>query len=231
MFLKSTRMEALARESSGSRPSSLKHWWKVANDEDISGTTLIDIIGGADYADANNAYLSAGIFNPNNASYKPLSAALSAIGTSNFLWVINADVDGFASITIGSNGSDMIRYGDGVVGATSIVGADATVGALDNWGDTSGAYKTHALWYDGTDAHSKIDAGTTNDTTGDPGAITLVNTIALSSIPGLKGMALFIFDGAIPSDIESAVTFMGQCWGNLDKVMYPSSDALWGAWS
>ena len=192
---------------------------------------MIDVIAGANYTDANNAYVSAGIFNPNNSTDEALPAALASVGTSNFLLIINADVDGFGSFGIGGVAGNRVKFGDGIISQTQMVGAGGTVGALDNFADTSGAYKTHMIWYDGTDAHSKIDAGATNDTTGDPGAITLLDLMTLGSIPKMTGAAFFVFDGDVPSAIEIAGRFMGQCWENLDKCLYPSGVAEWGAWS
>ena len=232
MFSKTKVNEGLRLEAAGLRPSSLKHWWKIATDEDTSGTTLIDVVNGANFQSGSNAYVSAGIFNPANANGSPLtSGSYTSVGTNNFLFMINADVDAFGGVGLGDPADNRIRFGDGVITQTEIVGASATVGSLDNIADTSGAKKTHLLWYDGTDAHSKIDTGTTNDTTGDPGAITLLTDIVFAAIPAMTGMALFVFDGAVPSDLVTAGLFMGDCWENNNKCLYPTNVAEWGTWS
>jgi len=218
--------EAKLREAAGSRPSSLKHWWKAT--ELTGATTLVDIVGGANIPVTGVVSSSGIITSIDDFTDAALAAPLENIGSRTFMLSARDGGSLLSNISLGSSAGEYIRLGGSSIGGTQIVGSLATTSttgmdgtsigfSLANLGANVGTFKDGILL-------GPLSANISGTVA--PGAFA-----TLTFLSTFAGLAFFVFEGRIPSDFTIASHFMAEAWIKGTKVLFPTDDPDWGTWA
>lgn len=209
----------------------LKHFFQC--DEAAGATSISDVIGGVvvptnalTKPDANSISASAGGVTYADAALtsgswaspgtkKTILFAVGQFGIASKVWIGNAA----ATPALGLSGQ--ITSSAATNGSTTILGTALTGGAVYGIGmlvDWAGNLTTFEAIGTGASAYSaKTPVAMTGLTTSG----TIPATVNIVGCTSMYGFAIFEFDGALPTDVASAVTWMTNKWIAGEKVIYP----------
>lgn len=209
----------------------LKHFFQC--DEAAGARSMTDIVGGVvvptsalTKPDANSISANAGSVTVSDAALT--SGSWVSPGTKKTIlfavgqFVIASKVwlgSGVGTPALGLSGQTTSCSASN--GTTSITGTALTGGAVYGIGmlvDWAGNLTTFEAIGTGASAYS---AKTPVAMTGLSSSGTIPSTVNFNGITSMYGFAVFEFDGALPTDVASAVTWMTNKWITGEKVIYP----------